>query len=324
MMEKMRVMDIDNASHRLPAYFEWFYFHFVTDDGAALNMVLHETDIFGLRQQPYLSLSVRLPDQEPCYLRRDLDGLEIGRERPFLQVGEGMISESAWAMYFDIPFPDRGYFRGEINKLAPPLVIEDGILYQEPGTGRSSHWVVQIPHATFTGILQVDGVTRQLRGTAYQDHQWGTILIQEFVSDWVWGHFSNEETAVVFFQILTQRGQLIERVAMMNREGRFTGTAVETSYLDTLFQANRLDNFENNVNVSFLKRCLQLDFTVSPANLMRSRLNEEHNQTTASYLRWSADAIPLAGCGPQPLHGISEYIRIRPAMYESLCKPKHH
>jgi hypothetical protein len=324
MMEKMQVLSIDNASHRLPAYFEWFYFHFVTDDGVALNMVLHETDIFGLKQKPYLSLSILLPGQEPCYLHCDLEDVEIGRERPFLQVGDGMISESAWAMCFDILFPDRGYFRGRITKLAPPLVIEDGILYQEPDTGRSSHWVVQIPHATFTGILQVDGVTQQLRGTAYQDHQWGTILIQEFVSDWVWGHFSNEETAVVFFQILTQRGQLIERVGMMNREGRFTGTAVETSYLDTLFQTDRLDNFEGDVTVSFLNRRLQLGFAVSPANLMRSRLNEEHNQTTASYLRWSEAATPLAGRGPQPLHGISEYIRIRPAMYGSLFKPKHH
>jgi predicted secreted hydrolase len=229
-----------------------------------------------------------------------------------------MIRESAWAMCFDIPFPGRGYFRGEITKLAPPLVIEGGILYEEPDTSRSSHWVVQVPHATFTGILQLDGVTQRLCGTAYQDHQWGTILIQEFVSDWVWGHFSNEETAVVFFQILTQHGQIIERVAMMNREGRYAGTAVETSYLDTLFQTDNLDNFESEIAVSFLNRQLQFDFAISSANLMRSRLNEEHNQTVASYLRWSAAAALEMGCGYLPLHGISEYIRIRPAMYGSL------
>jgi hypothetical protein len=318
MMNKMHKMDVTNASHRQPAYFEWFYFHFVTDDGAALNMVLHETDIFGLKQQPYLSLSVLLPGREPCYLRRDLAGVEIRRERPFLQVGEGMIEESAWAMCFDIPFPGRGHFRGEITKLAPPLVIQDGILYEEPGTNRASHWVVQIPHATFTGILQVDGQVYRLRGTAYQDHQWGTILIQEFVSDWVWGHFSNEETAVVFFQILTQRGQIIERVAMMNREGRYAGTAVVTNYLDTLFQADWLDDFESDITVSFLNRQLQFDFAIAPANLMRSRLDEEHNQTVASYLRWSAAAALEIGCGYLPLHGISEYIRIRPAMYGNL------
>ena len=31
-----------NSSHRLGPYFEWFYFHFLTDDGSAINLVLHE------------------------------------------------------------------------------------------------------------------------------------------------------------------------------------------------------------------------------------------------------------------------------------------
>ncbi len=203
-------------------------------------------------------------------------------------------------------------------------MIQDGVLYKEPASARTSHWVVQVPHATFTGILQLDDLSYRLRGTAYQDHQWGTIFIQEFVSDWVWGHFSNEQVAVVFFQILTQNGQLIERVAMMNSEGRFTGTAVETSYLDTLFQTDRPEEFDSSARVSFLNQCFQLEFDVSPLSLMRSRIDEEHNRNLASYLRWSATATFQGGCGPQSLHGISEYIRIRPAMYGSLSKSKHH
>jgi hypothetical protein len=42
-----------NCSHRPEPYFEWFYFHFVTPDGIAVNMVLHETDIFRLKRDPY-------------------------------------------------------------------------------------------------------------------------------------------------------------------------------------------------------------------------------------------------------------------------------
>jgi hypothetical protein len=323
MLEKTSVVTISNTSHRPLPYFEWFYFHFVTDDGAALNLILHETNIFGLKLKPYISLSVSLPGQEPCYLRRDLDGVVIAREPTFLRVGEGLISESDRAVCFDVPFPGRGYFRGEITKLAPPLMIKDGILYEDPRTGGSSHWIVQIPHSTFTGILQLDGLTRRLRGTAYQDHQWGTILIQEFVSNWVWGHFSNEQVAVVFFQILAQNGQLIERVAMVNDEGRYTGTAVETSYLDTLFQTDRPAKFDDSVGVNFLNQCMQLDFGVSPTGLMRSRIGEEQGHHSASYLRWSATGTIQGGCGSQPLHGISEYIRIRPAMYGSLPKSIH-
>ena len=63
--------DIRNTSHRAPPFFEWWYFHFITPDGAALNMVLHETDILGKKADPYLSMSILLPGQSPVYLRRE-------------------------------------------------------------------------------------------------------------------------------------------------------------------------------------------------------------------------------------------------------------
>ena len=123
---------------------------------------------------------------------------------------------------------------------------------------------------------------------------------------------------VVFFQILTQRGRLIQRVAMVTEEGRYTGTAMETTYLDTLFPAGHSETFNDLASVSFLSRQFQLRFEISPENLMRGRLSEVHDNISASYLRWSAAATLQSGCGNQPLHGISEYIRIRPAVYEEL------
>ena len=296
----------------MPAYFEWWYFHFVTADGAAINMVVHETDIFGGRQQPYLSLSILLPDQPPQYLRCDLADMPIVRGVDFLQVGGGIISESPQTIHFDILLPERGYFRGEIVKQAPPLSIAEGILYQDPDSGRASHWVAHVPHATFTAILQLDGLPQRLHGTAYQDHQWGDILLQEFVSDWVWGHFSNDQMAAIFFQILTQQGQLIERVAWLMGEGRYVGTTLETDYLQTLFAADAPQTYSGGMTVAFLQRQFQLTVNMAPARLMRYRLREVQGQVSASYLRWGATARFSRDEHSQPLHGITEYLRVRP------------
>lgn len=79
-----------------------------------------------------------------------------------------------------------------------------------------------------------------------------------------------------------------------------------------------------SVGVFFLNQFFRVEFIVSPSKLMRSRIDEEHNRNLASYLRWSATATFQGGCGPQSLRGISEYIRIRPAIYGSLSKSKHH
>ena len=288
-----------------------------------MNLVLHETDILGRKVDPYLSMSILLPGQPPVYLRRDLRVGAIAQEQSFLHVKEPLIVEDENGITFDIPFPGQGHFKGRIAKLAPPLVFQDGILYRDLITGRSSHWVVQVPHGSFTALLQVDETLHHLNGMAYQDHQWGSTMLQESVADWVWGHFSNERMAVLFFQILTQHGQMIERVAMLTNEGRFTGTVLETNYLTTLFSDDKPSAFAEPVSLSFLERSLRMEFGVSPDNLMRSRLDELHGQKMISYLRWSSRATYQGACDRQPLYGISEYIRVRPAGYEKLSQREY-
>ncbi len=307
----MTIQTIQNGSHRLPGYFEWWYFHFATESGVTLNMVLHETDIFGLKQSPYLSLSLLLPGQQPRYWKQPLQEQQISRRQQYLSVTPGLIQETESAICFDIPFPDQGYFRGQLIKRAHPLIIQDGILHQDD-SGQRSHWVVQVPHANFTALLHLEGQTHRLKGTAYQDHQWGTLRIQEFVSDWVWGHFSNEEMAMVFFQILTQSGRAIERVGLLMENGRFSGSRLHSNYLNTLFQDTAPETFNDTMNVAFFEQQAQLSFEVTPDRLMRSRLNETVNQQNASYLRWSAVGSYSAGRNSQPVYGITEYIRIRP------------
>ena len=307
--------NLHNASHRMPPFFEWWYFQYVTPEGTAINLVLHETDIMGQKSDPYLSMSALLPGRSPCYLRRELQISAIACDRPFLRVEDPLIVEDEKGITFDTPFPGQGHFKGRITKLAPPLAFQDGILYQDISTGRSSYWVVQVPHAIFTAVLQLGTEIHHLNGMAYQDHQWGSTLLQASVADWVWGHFSNEHMAVLFFQILTQHGQLIERVAMMTEEGRFVGTAVGANYLDMLMRADHPEQFGGIAAVSFFNDQAHFAFTLKPENLMRRRLHEVYGQKTASYLRWTAAATYTGACEPQLLHGISEYIRIRPAMY---------
>lgn len=301
-------MNIGNCSHRPAPYVEWFYFHFACTDGMALNMVLHETGIFGLKTQPYLSLSIHWP-QQTLYRKRAIPSGAIAANTPYLHVGQQLFSEDEQRIIFDIPFDENTHFRGEIYKLAPPLVIEGGKLYHRTNDSRCSYWVVGVPHATFEAVLTLNGQKHVLTGFAYQDHQWGDILFQEWVSDWVWGHFSNAETAVLFFQILTQEGERIERVARQTAEGWITNTCLETNYVAQLQAHAQPEHYAATVTVPIFQE--QIAFDVYPANLMRHRLNEPVEQHCASYLRWAATAHLLA-CGPSSLYGITEYIRLRP------------
>ena len=181
-----------------------------------------------------------------------------------------------------------------------------------------------MPFATFSGILHLDGAAYRLNGMAYLDHQWGTILIQEFVSDWVWGHLSNRDVSIVYFEILTVDGKQIDRVAMVTKDGQFSGTGLELSFLDALFSSPDPRRVYDYTSLSFLDRMYQVSHVISPEGIIRSRFEENQDESILTYLRWSTHGLLESNCKSQDLCGISEYIRIRPATYGSLSKSKHN
>ena len=314
---------VHNGSHRPPPYFEWWYIHFVTPEGVAINVVLHETDIFGQHDSPYLSMSVHRPGKPACYWRRTLPLTAITRDRRYLLAGITLLVENKRSIFFDVAFPDGASLKGELIKLAPPLVFENGILFVDSQSGRTSHWMIAVPHASFTAQLHLEGAVQNLEGVAYQDHQWGTLPLQDMVADWTWGHFSNPQLAIVFFLIRTQRGQLIQRVAVTAAGGRFTDTRLDTEFLPSLSNIAHPEEYSDIVEVGFFNSNLQLAFAVSPTNLMRRRVNEPLGNRTISYMRWAATGTYQDGCAVHDVYGISEYIRVRSGDYGGFSEPEH-
>lgn len=313
----MNVDDTHNASHRQLDYFEWWYFHIVTPSGVAINLVIHETDIFGLSAESYVSLTVFIPGQLPRYLKRELPGIPIARTGPGLQVG-GVVQETAEALWLDIPFPGQGHLRACLRKRVRPFAPNEGVLYADP-QGRRSYWVVNIPWADVTGLLYLDDQVYRLTGWGYQDHQWGNLRIQDFASDWVWGQLGNGETAVVFFQILTQMGQLVEQVGVWfddegRGNGRCVGTGLKTDYLTHLLTMAQPEEACETMLVEIPALHSRLTFGLSPAGVMRSRSGEGVGVHQASYSRWAVQGMYEDGRGEQAVYGITEMLRLRPIM----------
>ena len=307
-----------NHSHRQPAFYEWWYIHCACPDGTRLNIVIHETDIFGLISEPYISLSLYRPGQPAHYLKRPLACGSIGRQGEYLHVADGLVNETVEQLCLNIPFPEQGHFQGQITKLTQPLAIADGILYQDNTHNLSSYWLVPVPHATFNATLTLDGTVYPLSGMAYHDHQWGNVPLQAFVSDWVWAHLSNEQTSLVFFHLLTQEGGWISRVGLTERNGRYTSTDLQTDYATQLMATNQPDQFDSSPTIQLFNNLISITFPVSPPQLMRQRVGEQHSGFSSSYLRWATTASYQAGQQKETLYGITEYIRIRPERYGQL------
>jgi len=248
-----------------------------------------------------------LPVQKSQYLRIEIPPESIKRGSNYLSQSNGYFQESDKKILIKLAFPSEVYFEVVITKLADPLTLNNCVLHQSGDKG--NYWKLQVPFGRFSGILTTLDDKYSLRGMVYHDHQWGNIPIQDFVSDWVWGHFSSELGSATFYAIQTQRGELIERYAVVTPQGIQTSLDQgETPHLRELVQNDFLNLWQNEPVIVFPFGAT-LKTKIGPNEILRSRINESHIGFFATYLRWLGNAQLSLVNGS--LQGVTAYLRIR-------------
>ena len=270
-------------------------------------MVLHETDIFGLTQFPYISISIKFNNGINRYFSRNLNSSEIIRQGDgiYLKVESGLFDEGKYNLHFRVNINNL-QFSGSIQKLFPPTVIKNGILFENDYSNEKSYWIVQIPHGKFNAKLELDNVSYSLDGFAYHDHNWGTALIQNHFKDWIWGNFGDSKGTVTFYRINTQKGDIIDRAVLTTNQKVLTSTKLDTFFLND----KDLDNINMNAVVVFPEFEGKLIMRINEQNLMRKRISESHTNFNATYCRWfSSGELNVTGDNRE-LCGLTEYLYI--------------
>jgi hypothetical protein len=73
------------------------------------------------------------------------------------------------------------------------LTLHRRVASYRPATGyieagkRYFAWLVAVPEGAVTGTLTAGGVTRQVAGSGYHDHNWGNASPAELFDNWWWG-----------------------------------------------------------------------------------------------------------------------------------------
>lgn len=309
----MSIDVVSNQSHKVAqkGYFEWWYFQFAFKQGR-INLILHETDIFGLSQVPYISVSFFLNGGITRYYRRNLTPSEIISQGDgmYLKVLDGLFDEKEQSLGFQVHIDDL-QFSGCIRKLVPPTMPENVILFKDNTYLQKNWWVVQIPYGEFNTKLKLNGVTYSLNGFVYQDHNWGTAPIYNHVKDWIWGHFSDNQGAITFSKIETLNGDLIDYVILVSRTKISTATNFNTSFLNEITNLVKPEKINSDISLTFPEHAGEFTFNLSQRDLMRKRLSESYAGFFATYCRWSAfGELNILG-EKRALRGIAEYLRIR-------------
>lgn len=301
----------DDARHPYegPLYWEWWYFDAQLEDGHRCVLELQYPNLLKpLARQCFMLFNVYTPDGRQLNNMVPFPASEwlASRETCEVAVGENTVRGY---------YPEyRVHFRhGDLacdllfTNLLPGWTRGTGeVMFGRPDRKRVFGWVVAQPRARVEGTLTVDGVTREVSGLGYHDHNWGNAFLPLYVSHWIWGRLFHERLTMIFAEVNTSRrcGRIRIPVLFLALDDRIV---LESSRVEFQVAEYRTDGrgyqvYPSKIIFSFAERDVSGEFHL--------RVKEEMESIMTLAERLPAPALKLFGravAGPAYYRFLSDY-----------------
>lgn len=270
--------------------FEWHYFHFIGDD-ISFNIILHKTDLFGIANRPYVSISM-LNKNEKYYHKK-----VFNKNEELLEIYDFTKDLNPQNISIEL---NNLAINGTIKKIVTNLRTETELISLN---GYANHWQVDIPYGKFRGDISVNGKVKFADFIVYKDHQWGELLIQKSVKRWVWGHFISPKTILIPFYIQLSDNSTISNYYSIDKDNKVIKrySINDKECIDFLNQYRNLDRSTSIFSAS------NFDVVLKDKNCFRKRTQVIKNDFSFKYYRWSAQ---LEKNKIKIFNGITEYLEI--------------
>lgn len=164
--------------------FEWWYFQFISD--VRFNLIIHPTDMYGLKKVSYISVSILEMSGRGINFRQifDFEKAKISKSKLSIKSDIFYVEESEKGIFINLFWKDVKA-KIEISKIViPEPFSEKSKLFSKDGK-LDNNWMLVVPYSIFCGILQYLDKNIQLGGHAYHAHNWGDLLIYKCCDYWL-------------------------------------------------------------------------------------------------------------------------------------------
>lgn len=207
-----------------PGTYEWWYFDAHLDDGAKLVVVFQNKDIVNPNRplSPLLRVSLDLPDGRSFEKLIDLpaESWSAATDRADVRIGDNRfagdlrtyrITATAEEVSVDITLT------GQIRPWRPAT----GHMVFGADGGLEFGWLPSVPQGAVTGSYTVDGVTSEVTGVGYHDHNWGNVGLLKIIHDWYWARGQAGPYSVIasYITAVEKYGHQAIPVFMLARDG---------------------------------------------------------------------------------------------------------
>ena len=167
-------------------YFEWWYFDALLDDGTVAVVWFGDNWFYGLHKRA-VTIELTPPGKPTRRIMRTFDDPgAFSSDHADIQIGPHRFKGDleTYAIHVDA---------AETGGVGCDLALRRRVASYRPATGYIKAgdsffaWLVAVPEGAVTGTLTADGVTRQVTGSGYHDHNWGNVSPADLFDNWWWG-----------------------------------------------------------------------------------------------------------------------------------------
>jgi hypothetical protein len=169
-----------------PEYFEWWYFDGLLDDGTVVVVWFGDNWFYGSHKRAVdIELTPRGKPTRRIMRTFDIPGA-FSRDQANIQIGPHSFKGDLQTYTIHVDATETG-------GVGCDLVLRRRVASYRPATGyieagdKYFAWLVAVPEGAVTGTLTADGVTRQVTGSGYHDHNWGNVSPADLFDNWWWG-----------------------------------------------------------------------------------------------------------------------------------------
>jgi hypothetical protein len=184
--KEIAVREDGRRTPRSSDYFEWWYFDGLLDDGTVVVVWFGDNWFYGTHKRA-VDIELTPPGKPTRRIMRTFDAPGVfSADRADIEIGPDSFKGDLQTYTIHVDAADTG-------GLGCDLVLRRRVASYRPATGYMEAgdtffaWLVAVPEGAITGTLTADGVTRQVTGSGYHDHNWGNISPADLFDNWWWG-----------------------------------------------------------------------------------------------------------------------------------------
>jgi hypothetical protein len=198
--QKIAVWEDGRRTTKSADTFEWWYFDGLLDDGTVVVVWFGDNWFYGSHER---AVTIELtPPGKPTrrVMRTFKEPGSFSSESADIKIGPHQFKGDLDTYFIHVDPAQTG-------GVGCDLTLRRRVASYRPATGyieagkQFFAWLVPVPEGAVTGTVTADGVTRQVTGSGYHDHNWGNVSPAKLFDNWWWGRGRSGEHTIIASEI---------------------------------------------------------------------------------------------------------------------------